>query len=90
MDSKDLEQMNARKIAYIGKRIHTHLVAMQNDIYASGKEGVTNEELGVFGELDLVTLIERAAELGNVPDYRTNDNQDHRFKIESIKKHEGV
>lgn len=67
---------------YVGKRLYLYLVEIQKVLHdASRNELVTAEDLGVFAELDVKSLIEQAAEIGKVPKW--NDEKLAKFEYKT-------
>lgn len=69
-DGISADERQANVVMYAGKQIYRHLCEMATAIHEAKEKGVTAEELGVFAELDLPTLIAEAKVIGNVPDWR--------------------
>lgn len=69
-DGISVKERHANKIIYAGKQIYRLMCDLQNAIGEARKQKITDDELGVFAELDLPTLIAEAKVIGNVPDWR--------------------
>lgn len=58
------EEREANKRIYVGKRLYSLFVDVQNVLHDAGKQGVE-----VFDEMDVAGYIEAAREMGQVPEW---------------------
>lgn len=65
---------------YFGKRAYLHLVELKREIFEAKKRKNTDEQLGIFAELDVDNLIAVAKEIGDVPDWNAEETPKHEYK----------
>ena len=63
----DNDERQGNKAKYAGKRLYTTLCELKTEIHSARQQDVTDEELGVFAELDINMLIAEARRIGGVP-----------------------
>lgn len=69
------EQRQANKAIYAGKRFYGIMIDLQNELFSARKNGVSDDELGGFAELDLDLMIAEAREIGQVPEWNSADTK---------------
>lgn len=63
------EERQANKGIYAGKQLYRLACEMRAAIRSARVQKVTDDELGIFAELDIDMLIDTARELGQVPEW---------------------
>lgn len=63
----DNDERQVNKAIYAGKRFYLALVDIKNELHSARQQKVTDEELGLFAELDIEGLIAEARRIGQVP-----------------------
>ncbi len=68
-ETKGIEtaERQVNKGVYAGKQLYRLVCDMRNAVHSARQQKVSDEELGIFAELDIDKLVEAARELGNVP-----------------------
>lgn len=57
----------ANKGIYAGKQLYRQATEMRNAIHSARQQGVSDDDLGIFAELDIDMLVDTARALGQVP-----------------------
>ncbi len=74
IDTTEMDRDPDRKesaVMYVGKRLYTQLVEIQQVLHDARKAQVDMSQLGTFGAWDMKALIDEAGQIGQVPNWRT-------------------